>query len=169
MDVRAGIRPLKQIAGSRFNVLPCVRPGKHIGILPDELGALNTLLHHLIDLSLRRPDVLEVDIFTSSILAERFAVEINIDRTCDGVGHNQRRRRKVVGANIRADAAFEVAVSAQHARHDKILGVDRIVDWFWKRPRVADACRATESDCPESHCFKVFKQPPCAKVVRHDL
>ena len=42
-----------------------------------------------------------------------------IDASGKGVSHNQRRRHKVVGAHLRVDAAFKVAIAAEHGDRDQ--------------------------------------------------
>ena len=52
--------------------------------------------------------------------AERLGRQIDRHRAGERVGDDERRRREVVGAHLLLDAAFEVAVAAQHRRDDEV-------------------------------------------------
>ena len=77
-------------------------------------------------------------------------LQVDVDRPGQRVGDHQRRRGEVVGQGQRVDAAFEVAVAAQHRGRDQIALLDRRADRLRQRPAVADAGRAAVADQVEA-------------------
>src|SRR5919206_355566 len=69
-----------------------------------------------------------------------------VDPAGQGVGHDQRRRGQVAGADLRMDPTFEVAVPAQHRGHHEVVLLDRTGDRVGQRAAVADAGRAAVAD-----------------------
>ena len=52
--------------------------------------------------------------------AERLGREVDRHPAGERVGDDQRRRRQIVRAHLLLDAAFEVAIAAQHRRDDQV-------------------------------------------------
>ena len=68
-------------------------------------------LDNFVDLSSGRPYVLEEHFFAFVVLGDRFSLKIDIDSSSECVGHNQRRRRKVVSFDIRMYSGLEVSIA----------------------------------------------------------
>ena len=54
--------------------------------------------------------------------AERLAREVDVHASGQRIGDDERRRGEVVGAHLRMDAPFEVAVTGKHRRDDQVAG-----------------------------------------------
>ncbi len=72
----------------------------------------------------------------SAVVAERLGAEVDVDATCERVGHHQRRAREVVRPHVGAHAALEIAVAAEHADRDQVAVANRCAD----RVRAAARC-----------------------------
>ena len=79
-------------------------------------------------------------------MAERFAGEVDCDRARERMGDDERRRGEIIGLNIGADAALEIAVAGENRRGDNAIVVDGLRDFRRQGTRVADACRAAVAD-----------------------
>ena len=80
--------------------------------MPDDLFA------HLL---LSWPDFAQMDRLSVGVTANRFLLEIDIDRPRKGVGDNQRWRGEVVGSNVGIHSAFEVTVAGQDGRSHQVV------------------------------------------------
>ena len=118
--------------------------------------------HRLLDLALRRPDVPEVHRRALRILAERLGGQIDLHLAGERIGDNKRRRRQIVGADLRLNAPLEVAVAAQHRGDHEIRVLDDLRHRLGQRPAVADARRAAVADDVEAELGEVLEQarPP---------
>ena len=96
-------------------------------------------------------------------------VEIDVHRAGQRVGDDQRRRRQVVGAHVLLDAAFEVAVAAQHRRDDEPALAHLGGDLVGQRAAVADARRAAVADEVEAELIEIRLQAGLAQVLGDDL
>ncbi len=85
------------------------------------------------------------------------------------VGDHQRRRRQIVGARLRVDAALEVAVAGQHRRHRQAALVDGLADGLRQRPGVADAGGAAVAHKVEAEGVQLALQAGGLQIVRHHL
>ena len=115
-----------------------------------------------------RPDVTQVDGLAVGPGPERVVHDVDGHRTGKGVGHDERRRREVVHAHVRVDPAFEVAVAGQHRCDGEVVLVDGCRYLGLERPRVADACRASEADQLEAQRVERFLQSGSLEVVDGD-
>ena len=82
-------------------------------ILQEHLTADGTV-HHGGNLAIGGPDILQIHIVAVRILAKRLGFKIEIHGASERIGDDERRRCQVVHLDVRADAAFEVAVARQH-------------------------------------------------------
>ena len=78
------------------------------------------------DLGIGGPDVLQVHVVAVRVGAERLGLEVEVHRAGERVGDDQRRGGQVVHLDVRADAAFEVAVAGKHGGDGQVVGVDRL-------------------------------------------
>ncbi len=76
------------------------------------------------DFLLGGPDVAQEDGLAGLVLAEGVVVEVVVDAAGERVGDDQRRRHEVVGAHVGVDAAFEVAIAAEHGDGDQAVLFD---------------------------------------------
>ena len=92
------------------------------------------------------PDFAQIDRFAGFVGAERFGGEVHVHAAGERVGNDERRRREIVRANERVDAAFEIAIAAEDGDGDEIIFLDGGADRVWKRAAVADAGGAAVAD-----------------------
>jgi hypothetical protein len=105
--------------------------------MAEHLG-LDRRLDGAAELSLRRPDIPQLYWQTRAVVAQRLVVEVDVHTTGQGIGNDQRWRRQIVGPNQRMNAALEVAIAAQHRRHDQVTRLDALRHRIWKGTAVVD-------------------------------
>ena len=59
---------------------------------------------------------------------DRFLGEVDVDRSGERVGDDQRRAREKVGAYLLMNACLEVPVAREHARGHQVIPVDGFLD-----------------------------------------
>ena len=92
------------------------------------------------------PDFAQIDRLAGFARAEWLGGEIQIHAAGEGVGNNERRRREIVGANERVDAAFKIAIAAEDGDGEEIIFLDGGADGVRQRAAVADAGGAAVAD-----------------------
>ena len=102
------------------------------------------------------------------ILAERIGGEVVVDVAGERVGDDERRGHEVVGADLGVDAAFEVAIAAEHADGDEAVGFDGVGDVGGQRAGVADAGGAAVADGVEAELVEVLREAGFVVVVGDD-
>ena len=142
--------PREQLAFRHVEALPAVVAVEHGGVVLEEHLAADGTVDHGRDLRVGRPDVLQIHVIAVCVGAERLGFEVEVHRAGERVGDDQRRGGQVVHLDVRADAAFEVAVSGQHGGDGQVVGVDRLGDLGQQRAGVADAGGAAEADAAGS-------------------
>ena len=110
-DVCAGRVPLVCVRGFDFDRLPVLIAIIDIGVAIHEHRTVDIGRAVFRNLCIAWPDVCKHHIITILILANRRSRDIFSDRAFKRIGDDQRRGCKEVRANVRADAAFEVAVA----------------------------------------------------------
>ena len=95
--------------------------------------------------------------------------DVDVHRAGERVGDDQRRRGEVVRAHVLLDAAFEVAVAAQHRRDDEAALVDLRRNLVRQRTAVADAGRAAVADEVEAKLIEIRVEAGLLQVVGDDL
>ncbi len=125
--------------------------------------------HDLCDLVRGWPDVFQEDVIAVRVLAQRILGQVHAQRTCDGIGDDQRWRGKIVGLDVRADPAFEVTVARQHRTGDEIAIGDRFRQWGFEWTGITDTRRATISDEVEPERIEFFRQACLVEIVRDNL
>ncbi len=76
---------------------------------------------------------------------------------------------QVVGADLAADAAFEVAIAAEHGADDQVALGDGFADLGDKRAGVADAGGAAVADEVELQLVEIGRQPGLGQILGDDL
>ena len=103
-----------QVAFGDLDLVPRVVGGEDVGIAATRTSAAaRDLASVWRDFLVRRPDVLEEDVFAVRARAERLVGQVDVGRAGEGIGDDQRRAGEIVGFHERIDAAFEVAVAAR--------------------------------------------------------
>ena len=95
--------------------------------------------------------------------------EVDMHRAGERIGDDQRRRGEIVGAHVRVDAAFEVAVARQHRGGDQIVLVDRFGDLLRQRAGIADAGGAAEADEVEAERVEILLQAGLVEIFGDHL
>ena len=141
----------------------CAVPAlKHLGLQRFRDGCL--------DVCIVWPEIPEVDVIAVGIGAERLGGEIKIERSGDGVRHDQSWRGQPVGPDIRMNPPFEVPVARQDGRHGEALPtLDSFDDRRIKRSGVADTRGAAIPDQVKSEFVERLRQVGGVKIVGHDL
>ena len=137
-------------------------------VLEEHLAA-HGAVHHGGHLGVGGPDVLEVHVVAIRVGAKRLGFEVEVHRAGERIGDNQRRGGQVVHLDVRADAAFEVAVAGEHGGDGQVVGVDRLGNLGQQRAGVADAGGATKADQLVAECIEVVLEACGLQVVGHDL
>ena len=142
---------------------------EHGGVVLEEHLAADGTVNHGLDLLVGRPDVLQIHVIAVCVGTERLGLEVEVHRAGKRVGDDQRRGGQVVHLDIRADAAFEVAVSGQHGGDGQVVGVDGFGDLGQQRSGVADAGGAAEADQLVAERVEIVLEARGLEVVGHDL
>ena len=121
------------------------------------------------DLAAGRPDVLEEDLLALLVEAERLLHQVGIHRAGERIGDHQRRRGQIVGAHVRIDAAFEVAVAGQHRRRDQVVVVDGLGNLRRQRTGIADAGGAADGDEVVAELVEVLLQAGLVEILGDHL
>ena len=125
--------------------------------------------HYLLYLGRRGPDVLQVHRNALAVLAvaKWLLVHVEIDAAGERIGDDQRRRHKVIRAHLGIDAAFKVAIAAEHRSDDEVF-VDNDVGYFlWQRPRVTDASGTAIAHEVELQLLEIGHQAGTREVLGH--
>ncbi len=99
------------------------------------------------------------------VRAQRVVREVDGDGAGKGIGHAERRRRKVRGPHLGVDAAFEVAVAREDSDDRQVPFADCRRHVLGQRARVADAGGAAVPDEVEPELVEVGHQPGGLEVV----
>ncbi len=140
----------------------------HRGVLVDELLARDGCATRGADLLVARPYIFQVDVLAVLVLSDGVVLQIDLDRACERVGHDERRARQVVAACVRRDAALEVTVPGEHAGDVELVVHDRLLDGLGQRARVADAGRAAVAHGVEADGVQVLGEPCAIEVLGDD-
>ncbi len=105
----------------------------------------------------------------SEPLPSGFGGEIEIHAAGERVGDDERRRREIVGAHERVDAAFEIAIAAEDGDGDEIVFLDGVADGVGQRAAVADASGAAVADEIEVQFVEEDVEAAGGEVVGDDF
>ena len=94
----------------------------------------------------------------SRVLAQRIFPQIDVDASGQSERHHQRRRHQIIRADIRIDAAFEVAIAGKHRGHHQILSSISSEISCRQRSRIPDAGGASVADDMELQLFQIGRQ-----------
>ena len=112
---------------------------KDRGIVLSEHFGSDGLSHNLAHFLLRRPQVTQVDRLTVNIGSNRVFRQIDIDGSRERIGHHQGRRGEKAGPHLWVNASFEVAVTTQHRRDNKVILLHCLGDWLRQGAAIANA------------------------------
>ncbi len=138
-----------------------IAPGKHL--------RGNRLLHRLLDLALRGPDIGEVDGVAVFAFAQRIFSEVDIDPSGESKGNDKRRRHQIICANFGVDAALEVAIAGEDGSYHQFFLVDGLRYLGGQRAGVADAGGTSIADDVELQLFEIGHQAGFLQVVAHNF
>ena len=100
--------------------------------------------------------------------AERLPAQVDVHPSRQREGHDQHRRRQVVGPHLRMDAGLEIPVAAQHrGRHQSCSSIS-CGHRLGQRPAVADARRAAVAHGMESQLFEIGQQAGALEIIGDD-
>ncbi|GBD09832.1 hypothetical protein HRbin22_02093 [Candidatus Thermoflexus japonica] len=167
LDV-GGIRvPLVEISLRDQEASPSLIPFEDAGVTGPEQLRIQALPDRPLDLLLGRPDVPQEDRLAVGIVAQRLALEIDVDAAGQGVGHHQHGGGQVVGAHQRMDAGLEVAVAAQDGDGHQVVLPDGPGDGLRQWTAVADTGGAAEAHQVEAQGLQIRQEVRPAQVIHH--
>jgi len=91
--------------------------------------------------------------------------KVDVERSGQRVGHDQRRRGEVVELDLGVHAAFEIAVAREHRAHREIPRGDGLADLRRQRSGVADAGSAAIADQKKADLFQRAQQRRFLQVI----
>ena len=148
---------------------PAIVAAEDVGVLPLEHVARDGAEHRLLNLAFARPDVAQVHRLAVGPLAQRLGRQIGRHPPGERIGDDERRRGEIVGAHLRLDAAFEIAVARQHRGDDEVPVADHLRHLVGQRSAVADAGRAAVADKVEPELLEIGEQAALGQILGHDL
>src|SRR5262245_58548941 len=155
MNIIAFLVPMVNVAGARWNVVPLRILLCEIAIKFAERFRSERRLHGVPDLAEAWPEIAQESFLSVLVLAKRVAGKINMNSAGEGKGHNQRRRHQKIRFDMLMHARFKIPVSRKNRSCNQIVCVDRLLDVWMERPRVANASRATVADEIESELVEI--------------
>ena len=96
-------------------------------------------------------------------------LDIETDRTGDGIGDHQRRRGQKRLLGVRVDAAVEISVARKHGGGIKITIDDFLLDCRIEGAAHAVAGGAGESDDAESEFLEIVEQTGLLQIQLDDF
>ena len=139
--------PLVQGRLVDLEVLPRLRSGLDVLVDILEESGLDDLGDDLLDLLLRRPDVLQEDLLSGGLRdTDGLLLEVLGDRSSQSEGNAKRGRGKVVGPGEGMDPTLEVTVTGQDSSGDQVTVLDGLTDDGVDVTRVTDTGHATVTD-----------------------
>ena len=169
LDVGGFFVPGVEIAFGDRQRAPVLVAGENVGIFLAEHFAGDGSAHGCFDFLGRGPDIAEIDGLAGFVVAERFVDDVEIHASGKRVGDDQRRRGEIIRAAERIDAAFEIAIAAEHRDGDEIIVLDGFADRFGERAAVADAGGAAVADEIEAERIEIGPQAGFFDVIGDDF
>ena len=169
LHVGGGERPVIDFAVGRLHAAPLLIALEDIGIFALKGVARHGCFHQFGDFRLTRPDVFEEHVLAVAVLAQRLGRQVDIQRAGQRIGHHQRRGGEVVGAHIRADPPFKVAVAGQDGSGDQIACRNRIADLWLQGAGIADAGGAAIAHKVEPDLVEILLQTCGLQIGADDL
>ena len=166
--LRRGV-PVIALAGDDGELAPVVVALEDVGVFAFEHLLADARRHRRRDLVVARPDFAQVHRLAVAAGAERLGRQIDVHAPGERVGDDERRRGEIVRANLRVDAALEVAVARQHRGDDQVGVGDGLRDVAGQRAGVADARRAAVADQVEPELVEVFLQAGLGEIIGDDF
>ena len=169
LDVGRSRGPVVDFLLGHFHALPLLVTLEHVRIFRLERFACDCLLDQFCHFLCRGPDVFQVDVLAIRRLRDGVGCKVDVHRACNRIGHHEGGRGEVVGAHIRADTSFKVAVARQDRSRNQIAFMDRGRKFCLKRTRVADAGRATISNKVKAKRIKINLKLCSFQIGGHNL
>ncbi len=132
--------------------------GEHGNVDLAELFGLDRSANHRIDFVIAGPDILEADFPPIRCHTQHILLDIETDRTRDGVGHDQGWGRQKCLFGIRVNTAIEVSVTRQHRGGVQVPVDDFLLDGRVEGAGHAIAGGASKSDDAEAQRFELRLQ-----------
>ena len=148
---------------------PALVSREDFGVAFAKHSRFHGFLDRLRNFPLRRPQIRQEYWATLAIPPQRLIAEISINLSDQREGYDQRRRHQIVGAHLRINPAFEIAISRQYRRDHQILFFNCFRNHCRKRPGIADASSTSVAHDVEAQLVEVFHQPGVFEVIAHHL
>src|SRR5438876_7978455 len=168
MNVIALLVPLINVASTRRNLVPLGILFGKIAVKFSEDFRRESGLHGVPDLAETRPEIAKESFFAVLILAKWIAGKIDVNSPGEGKGDNQRGRHQKIRFDMLMHAGFKIPISRKNRSCNQIVFVDRLLDVWMQRPRVADASRATVADEIESELVEICLESGLLQIIGND-
>ena len=109
--------PGEGVARRRGKVPPALVALEHIGVAAGEHLTVDRGGDGVVDLPLRRPDVLQEHVVASVVGAQWIGLEIKVHGAGNAVGDHQWRGGQIVHLDVGGDTSLKVAIARQYRRH----------------------------------------------------
>src|SRR5690606_26668378 len=109
------------------------------------VGRLAPLQIGSLDLIRSWPEIAQIDVAPIGGLTQQIVLDVNIDRTCDCIGNDERWRCKEPGREQRMNPAREIAIARKHGDRQHTMIMDRLFHRLQQRTGIADAGHAAEA------------------------
>src|SRR5260370_36500606 len=106
--------------------------------------------------------------FAVLVPAKWVAGKIDVNSAGEGKGNNQRGRHQKIRFDMLMHAGFKIPISRKNRSCNQIVFVDRLLDVWMQRPRVADASRATVANKIESELVEICLESGRFQVIRNN-
>ncbi len=155
LDIGGVVTPAIDLAVRHRDGVPRLVAVVDVGVLLGVHIRLECSGNRVRNFLLCRPKIPQVDRFAMRIDRQWLVYQIDVDTARDSIRHHQRWRRKVVRAHVGVDAAFKVAVTAQHGGGNQLVLIDHTGHGCGQRSAVADAGRAAIAHHVEAEFLQV--------------
>ena len=160
--------PVVQGAGGAGDVVPQGIVGTQVGVQTAIGVRLTGGLDESLDFRGTGPQIAQVDRLAVRAGAQRLGVQVDIDPTGQGEGHDQGRAHEKIGLDVLMHPRLEVPVAAQHAGGDQVMAGHRRLNVGVERARVADAGGAAVADQVKAELIQIGLEPGLVQILGHD-
>src|SRR5947207_9446013 len=165
MNIIAFLVPLVNVSCARWNFVPLRILLCEVAIKFAERFGCERSLHRMLDLAKSWPEIAKKSFLAVLVLGKRVTGKIDINSAGEGKGDYQRRRHQKIRFDMLMHTGFKIPISRKNRSCNQIVFVDRLLDVWMQRPRVADASRATVPDEIESELVEICLESGLFQVI----
>ena len=166
-DIGRRIVPLEPPPLRRRQTPPAIVAVEHPAVFRRELFGSHRGGHGSLDFLAPWPHVAQEHVGAVPVLSQRLGRQVDGHAAGQRVGDHKRRRSQVVGAHLRLDPSFKVAIAAEHSGNDQIPVLHFGRDIVRERAAVADTGRTPVAHQSEPKFRQRCHQPGGLEILRH--